>query len=244
MTGETKASKDSKIRKLRDENGTLTARVAELESASKLNSPATLEDSGKLKADIVTLQDLLKVKDTDLATLHDKVTELEDIARGNLRAITFEQYRNLGIGRGFLTEPPTETAELEDPTHPRIPAKVITELLDAAYGVLSIIGEGDLPDNGEFSGAAISDQLRAAVAHLEKYKFPQAKVKDSAPAKAPVEDSKPESGTAPVSDVVAPETAPTTEAAPVAESREAAVSEETEGEKFWRELNEDLHKKE
>jgi hypothetical protein len=37
------------------------------------------------------------------------------------------------------------------------------DLLDAAQAVVEILGEEDLPDNGELSGAAISDMLRAAV---------------------------------------------------------------------------------
>ena len=37
------------------------------------------------------------------------------------------------------------------------------DLLKAAQAVLSVLGDEDLPDNGELSGAAVSDLLRAAV---------------------------------------------------------------------------------
>jgi hypothetical protein len=36
-------------------------------------------------------------------------------------------------------------------------------MLDALKGVQEIIGDEDLPDNGEFSGAAISDMVRTAI---------------------------------------------------------------------------------
>jgi hypothetical protein len=38
------------------------------------------------------------------------------------------------------------------------------ELLEACKAALLLAGDGDLPDNGEYSGAAITDQIRAAVA--------------------------------------------------------------------------------
>ncbi len=37
------------------------------------------------------------------------------------------------------------------------------DLLEAAQAVLAIVGDEDLPDNGELSGAAVIDMLRAAV---------------------------------------------------------------------------------
>lgn len=40
-------------------------------------------------------------------------------------------------------------------------------LLAACKAALLLAGDGDLPDNGEFSGAAITDQVRAAVAQAE-----------------------------------------------------------------------------
>lgn len=40
-------------------------------------------------------------------------------------------------------------------------------LLEACKAALLLAGDGDLPDNGEYSGAAITDQIRAAVAKAE-----------------------------------------------------------------------------
>jgi hypothetical protein len=40
-------------------------------------------------------------------------------------------------------------------------------LLEAAEAMLALIGDGDLPDNGELSGAAICDQLKYAVAEIK-----------------------------------------------------------------------------
>ena len=39
----------------------------------------------------------------------------------------------------------------------------MSDLLRAAEAVLDLLGDEDLPDNGELSGAAITDALRAAV---------------------------------------------------------------------------------
>lgn len=36
-------------------------------------------------------------------------------------------------------------------------------MLEALLGVVGIIGDEDLPDNGELSGGAISDMVRAAI---------------------------------------------------------------------------------
>jgi hypothetical protein len=38
------------------------------------------------------------------------------------------------------------------------------ELLAALEAALAILGDDDLPDNGELSGAAVTDMMRAAVA--------------------------------------------------------------------------------
>jgi hypothetical protein len=38
------------------------------------------------------------------------------------------------------------------------------ELLAALESALAILGNDDLPDNGELSGAAVTDMMRAAVA--------------------------------------------------------------------------------
>ena len=38
------------------------------------------------------------------------------------------------------------------------------ELLEALEAALAILGTDDLPDNGELSGAAVTDLMRAAVA--------------------------------------------------------------------------------
>ena len=38
------------------------------------------------------------------------------------------------------------------------------ELLEALEAALAILGDDDLPDNGELSGAAVTDMMRAAVA--------------------------------------------------------------------------------
>jgi hypothetical protein len=38
------------------------------------------------------------------------------------------------------------------------------ELLEALEAALEILGDDDLPDNGELSGAAVTDVMRAAVA--------------------------------------------------------------------------------
>jgi hypothetical protein len=38
------------------------------------------------------------------------------------------------------------------------------ELLEALDAAIAILGDDDLPDNGELSGAAVADMMRAAVA--------------------------------------------------------------------------------
>jgi hypothetical protein len=37
------------------------------------------------------------------------------------------------------------------------------ELLESLEAALAILGDDDLPDNGELSGAAVTDMMRAAV---------------------------------------------------------------------------------
>ncbi len=37
-------------------------------------------------------------------------------------------------------------------------------MLEALKGVVELMGDEDLPDNGEFSGGAVSDMVRSAVA--------------------------------------------------------------------------------
>lgn len=41
-------------------------------------------------------------------------------------------------------------------------------LLAAANAVLAILGDDDLPDNGNLSGAAVTDMLRAALANHQE----------------------------------------------------------------------------
>ncbi|MFC1924635.1 hypothetical protein ACFLXA_04655 [Chloroflexota bacterium] len=57
-------------------------------------------------------------------------------------------------------------ATLEPSTDSQINAKLIAAspyMLEALKAVVDLIGEEDLPDNGELSGAAICDMVRAAV---------------------------------------------------------------------------------
>jgi hypothetical protein len=42
------------------------------------------------------------------------------------------------------------------------------ELLAALEAALAILGDDDLPDNGELSGAAVTDMMRAAVARARQ----------------------------------------------------------------------------
>ena len=42
------------------------------------------------------------------------------------------------------------------------------ELLEALEAALAILGDEDLPDNGELSGAAVTDMMRAAVARARE----------------------------------------------------------------------------
>jgi len=42
------------------------------------------------------------------------------------------------------------------------------ELLEAREAALAILGDEDLPDNGELSGAAVTDMMRAAVARARE----------------------------------------------------------------------------
>ena len=42
------------------------------------------------------------------------------------------------------------------------------ELLEALEAALAILGDDDLPDNGELSGAAVTDMMRVAVARARE----------------------------------------------------------------------------
>ena len=42
------------------------------------------------------------------------------------------------------------------------------ELLEALEAALAILGDDDLPDNGELSGAAVTDVMHAAVARARE----------------------------------------------------------------------------
>jgi len=42
------------------------------------------------------------------------------------------------------------------------------ELLEALEAALAILGDSDLPDNGELSGAAVTDMMRAAAARARE----------------------------------------------------------------------------
>ena len=75
MAGETKQAKDSKIRQLRDENGSLKARIEELLIATAPGNLATLEDSSKLKSEIAMLNDSVIAKDASIAQLQDSLTK-------------------------------------------------------------------------------------------------------------------------------------------------------------------------
>ena len=44
----------------------------------------------------------------------------------------------------------------------------LRELLEALEAALTILGDEDLPDNGELSGAAVTDLMRAAVAKVRE----------------------------------------------------------------------------
>jgi hypothetical protein len=44
------------------------------------------------------------------------------------------------------------------------------ELLAALEAALAILGDDDLPDNAELSGAAVTDMMRAAVAKARQVK--------------------------------------------------------------------------
>jgi len=57
-------------------------------------------------------------------------------------------------------------ASLEKGSHDEANAKLMAAspmLLEALSGLVQLIGEEDLPDNGELSGAAICDLARSAV---------------------------------------------------------------------------------
>jgi len=53
-------------------------------------------------------------------------------------------------------------------TNADIDKEAATLLYEALKAMLDLIGDEDLPDNGELSGAAICDLARAAVAKAER----------------------------------------------------------------------------
>lgn len=182
-------------------------------SAQNTENPVLLEDSSKLKVEVATLQDSIKskdeqvallsdsikTKDTEFATLHDEITKLssteheQDVVRETLKGLTKEAYVTLGIGLGYLESPPQvadkgETALVQD-------SKKSRKCIEALRAVRDLIGDTDLPDNGELSGAAISDLVRATVSELDgklSDSTPVA-VKDKETAQAVAQGSKPES---------------------------------------------------
>lgn len=57
-------------------------------------------------------------------------------------------------------------AKIEKSRNDKAYAKMIAAspyMLEALESVVRLIGDGDLEDNGEFSGAAISDMVRTAI---------------------------------------------------------------------------------
>jgi len=135
MAGETKQAKDSKIRQLRDENGSLKARIEELLIATAPGNLATLEDSSKLKADIAVLNDSVKAKDTEIAQLQDSLTKSDaaflevtaELAKLNDRPVSDgmvldfinnrldeDTWAKIGTIKKFGMAPVEDSAELED----------------------------------------------------------------------------------------------------------------------------------
>ncbi len=61
----------------------------------------------------------------------------------------------------------TVVARVEEPGNALADAKLIAAspiMFEALSGLIQLIGEEDLPDNGELSGAAICDLARSAIA--------------------------------------------------------------------------------
>jgi len=66
----------------------------------------------------------------------------------------------------ILDEEENKVATIEDTTDLEKKARLIAAspyMLQALQAVIDILGDEDLPDNGELSGAAISDMVRSAV---------------------------------------------------------------------------------
>ncbi len=71
----------------------------------------------------------------------------------------------------ILTEDEQVVATLAESTDAESRAKMIAVspyMLEALKGVVELIGDEDLPDNGELSGAAVCDMVRSAVELPEK----------------------------------------------------------------------------
>jgi hypothetical protein len=105
-----------------------------------------------------TLVDLL----TDLRHWAKSEEEVDFAKADRLAAMNYSE--ESGDDDGDLPEPPpwhNESHRLAGET------TVEEDLLAACRAVLKIAGDNDLPDNGEYSGAAITDQVWAAVARAE-----------------------------------------------------------------------------
>ena len=66
----------------------------------------------------------------------------------------------------ILTEDGQVVATLAESADAEAKAKMIAlspYMMEALKGVVELIGDEDLPDNGEFSGAAVCDMVRGAV---------------------------------------------------------------------------------
>ncbi len=77
-------------------------------------------------------------------------------------------WRSVQLGKTWQvqTEQGRLVATLGSSKDSRLDAKLIAAspyMIEALKAVLNLIGEEDLPDNGELSGAAICDMARSAV---------------------------------------------------------------------------------
>ena len=213
-------------RQLNEEIKALKEQIANIVKPPEV---ASLEDSNKLKAEIASLQDSVKQKDAEFATLHDEIATLNDknkylesneYLKEQLLKLTEEGFDKLG------TELFPERATVEDS------GKITCRA--ALKAVYELMGDTDLPDNGEISGAAVSDMVRAAIG---------AKMKDSTQDRAEaardahnVEVAGSSPAPATTSGTIPP-AKETTVTAPVADSQP-----ETAGEKWWREIKESVNK--
>lgn len=120
--------------------------------AETKNNGLPLENAGSEE----TLVDLL----TDLRHWARSEDEVDFAKADRLAAMNYSEESD---DDGDLSEPPWH-----DESH-RLAGETTVEqdLLAACRAVLKIAGDNDLPDNGEFSGAAITDQVWAAVARAE-----------------------------------------------------------------------------